>query len=161
MTTEFLQKGFGSNSKRIASFCEGISESEAVFRPYDKVNHLKWEMGHITNTRFTLIKLLSAVEKPALMPNENELFGNGSKPMADNYPTLEAIVASFQERGERIIELIGTTSAEHWASESFIKIPSLGITIEDQVRFFFMHESHHWGEISYLANLVKRLRVSE
>ena len=86
MTTEFLQKGFASNSKRIAGFCEGINETEAVFRPYDKVNHLKWEMGHITNTRFTLIKLLSAVEKPALMPNENELFGNGSKPMADVVP---------------------------------------------------------------------------
>jgi uncharacterized damage-inducible protein DinB len=158
MTQEIYLKGYGSNTKRISAFCEGISETESIFRPYDKVNHLKWEMGHLTNTRNTLISLLATDGKLAEFPNEATLFGYGSKPEADNYPSLEAIVSAYKQRGEKLIELLGATSPEVFITESPIKIPSLGNTIGEQLYFFMLHEVHHRGEINYLTNLIKRLR---
>lgn len=42
-----MQQGFASNSKRVAKMADNFSGDEAFFRPYDKVNHLAWEIGHL------------------------------------------------------------------------------------------------------------------
>jgi hypothetical protein len=151
-----MQQGFASSSKRVAKMAENFTEDEAFFRPYDKVNHLAWEMGHLAFIRNTIIKLLNPTEKLDIYENERANFAP-STPLQPNemYASIPEITAIFQKRGEKIIELLANLTQEHWDAESPFKLP-FGTTIGSQIWTFFMHESFHLGEISYLKNIVVR-----
>jgi DinB superfamily len=151
-----MQQGFASNSKRVAKMAENFSVDEGFFRPYDKVNHLAWEIGHLAFIRNTIIKLLNPSEKIESYENERVIFAPGT-PLQPNemYAPIQESVDIFQKRGEKIIELLANLTQEHWDSESQFKLP-FGTTVGSQIWTFFMHESFHLGEISYLKNIVVR-----
>ena len=159
MDTTILKKGFQSSSRRITALYDGITETEASFRPYDKANSLVWELGHITASRNSILKALNPTEVLELYPNENQLFGYGSKPVdASQYPALSELLTVFNKRGERMNELIGTLTAEQIASESPLKIPGFGTTVGQHLFSFLIHEANHWGEMNIIKTLVTRLR---
>lgn len=161
MDISTVKKGYYSNTKRFKQAAEGISTEESHFRPYDKANSFLWEVGHINFFRNTVIKLLNPTEKLITFPNEKDLFGFGSQiAQTEAYPSLEEVLASFEQRGNRIGELLDSTSAEHLASESPYKVASLGQTVEQQIFSLLIHEANHYGELNYVKTLVHRLRTA-
>ena len=158
MLTE-LQKGHSLNTRKIVKFAEGLSQEEALFRPYDAVNNFLWNLGHVTSVRNTLIKILNPTAKLETYENERELFGNGSALQANEaYPELGFILEHFVKRGEEINALAATVSEEHLAQEAFMKISPTLQTNGDLLWFFYNHECEHLGEMKILKNLVNRLR---
>jgi uncharacterized damage-inducible protein DinB len=158
MLTE-LQKGHSLNTRKIVKFAEGLSQEEALFRPYDAVNNFLWNLGHVTSVRNTLIKILNPTAKLDVYENEKELFGNGSALQANEaYPALSFILEHFVKRGEEINALIETVSDEHLAQEAFMKISPTLQTNGDLIWFFYNHECEHLGEMKILKNLANRLR---
>lgn len=154
----FLQKGFATSSSRIAKIASEMKGDEVFFRPYDKVNHLIWELGHLTFVRNTIIKLLNPTEKLSTYEGERDAFAPGMSLIPNQeYPKFEEIVVFFNNRGERIIELLQTVTAERWETESPFKLP-FGKTVGEQVSSFLLHENTHYGEMSYLKNIIVRLR---
>jgi DinB superfamily len=151
-----MQQGFASSSKRVAKMAENFSGDEAFFRPYDKVNHLAWEIGHLAFIRNTIIKILNPSEKIESYENERVIFAPGTSLQPNEmYASISESVEVFQKRGEKIIELLANLTQEHWDAESQFKLP-FGTTVGSQIWTFFMHESFHLGEISYLKNIVVR-----
>ena len=65
------------------------------------------------------------------------------------------MLTAFQQRGERIVALLNNLTQEQWDRESPFKLP-FGTTIGIQVWTFFLHESFHIGEVSYLKNILVR-----
>lgn len=158
MLTE-LQKGHSLNTRKIVKFAEGLSQEEALFRPYDAVNNFLWNLGHATYVRNTIIKILNPTAKLDIYENEKELFGNGSALQANEaYPELSFIFEHFVKRGEEINALIETVSEEYLQQESSIKIGPDPRTNEALLWFFYNHECEHLGEMKILKNLVNRLR---
>lgn len=151
-----IQQGFASTSKRVAKMAENFSDDEVFFRPYDKVNHLAWEIGHLAFIRNTIIKLLNPSEKLESFGNERINFAPGM-PLQPNemYGSVSENMEVLQKRGERIIELLANLTQEQWDAESPYKLP-FGTTVGSQIWAFFMHESFHLGEISYLKNILVR-----
>jgi hypothetical protein len=151
-----MQQGFASSSKRVAKMAENFSGDEIFFRPYDKVNHFAWEVGHLAFIRNTIIKLLNPTEKLESVGNERIIFAPGT-PLQANvmFSPLDESVEALQKRGDRIVELLTDLTQEHWDSESPFKLP-FGTTVGSQVWTFFMHESFHLGEMSYLKNILVR-----
>jgi hypothetical protein len=151
-----MQQGFASSSKRVAKMAENFSGDEIFFRPYDKVNHFAWEVGHLAFIRNTIIKLLNPTEKLESVGNERIIFAPGT-PLQANvmFSPLDESVEALQKRGDRIVELLTDLTQEHWDSESPFKLP-FGTTVGSQVWVFFMHESFHLGEMSYLKNILVR-----
>jgi hypothetical protein len=151
-----MQQGFASSSKRVAKMAENFSGDEIFFRPYDKVNHFAWEVGHLAFIRNTIIKLLNPTEKLESVGNERIIFAPGT-PLQANvmFSPLDESVEALQKRGDRIVELLANLTQEHWDSESPFKLP-FGTTVGSQVWVFFMHESFHLGEMSYLKNILVR-----
>ncbi len=151
-----MQQGFASSSRKVAKLAENFVGDEVFFRPYDKVNHLAWEIGHLAFIRNTIIKLLNPAEKLDIYENERANFAPGT-PIQPNemYASIPEITVIFQKRGDKIIELLANLTQEHWDAESPFKLP-FGTTIGSQIWTFFMHESFHLGEISYLKNIVLR-----
>ncbi len=159
MDTQIIKKAYKSRAERITALCEGITQTEATFRPYDKANSLVWELGHVISVRNTIIKILNPDEKLDVLPNEREMFGNGSVLFeAEAYPALTDLVALLNSRGERMYELLDSVSAEHWNAESFLKIPSLGNTVGELIFSFMIHEAAHYGEMTIIKTLIHRLR---
>ena len=154
-----MQQGFASTSRRVARMAENFSEDEIFFRPYDKVNHLAWEIGHLAFIRNTIIKLLNPSEKLEVFGNERTNFAPAT-PLQTNemYASVSESVEVLHRRGERIIELLTNLTQEQWDAESPYKLP-MGTTVGSQIWAFFMHESFHVGEISYLKNIVVRNRM--
>ncbi len=151
-----MQQGFASSSKRVAKMAENFSGDEIFFRPYDKVNHFAWEVGHLAFIRNTIIKILNPSEKLESLGNERIIFAPGTPLQAnDMFSSKEEAVEALQKRGERINELLVNLTQEQWDSESHIKLP-FGTTVGSQVWVFFMHESFHLGEMSYLKNILVR-----
>jgi hypothetical protein len=98
-----MQQGFASSSKRVAKMAENFSGDEIFFRPYDKVNHFAWEVGHLAFIRNTIIKLLNPTEKLESVGNERIIFAPGTPLQAnDMFSTLEESVEALQKRGDRI-----------------------------------------------------------
>ena len=160
MDTITLKKSYLNSSRRIGLACAGITQEEATFRPYDKANSLVWQVGHLLFHRNMITKLLNPAEQLDVLPNEKELFANGSQPVeAAAYPDLAVILPIFEQRGQRIAELLDAVSDAHLASESPFKIPSLGTTVGQQAFSFLIHEANHYGEINLLKTLVHRLRA--
>ncbi len=158
MLTE-LQKGHSLNTRKIVKFAEGLSQEEALFRPYDAVNNFLWNLGHVTIVRNTIIKILNPTAQLEVYENERELFGNGAALQAnDAYPELDFILGHFVKRGEEINALAATVSDEHLQQESSIKIGPDPRTNEALLWFFYNHETEHLGEMKILKNLVNRLR---
>lgn len=158
MLTE-LQKGHSLNTRKIVKFAEGLSQEEALFRPYEAVNNFLWNLGHVTSVRNTLIKILNPTAKLETYENERELFGNGSALQAnEDYPELGFILEHFVKRGEEINALAETVSDEHLAQEAFMKISPTLQTNGDLLWFFYNHECEHLGEMKILKNLANRLR---
>jgi hypothetical protein len=151
-----MQQGFAGSSKRVAKMAENFSGDEIFFRPYDKVNHFAWEVGHLAFIRNTIIKLLNPTEKLESVGNERIIFAPGT-PLQANvmFSPLDESVEALQKRGDRIVELLANLTQEHWDSESPFKLP-FGTTVGSQVWVFFMHESFHLGEMSYLKNILVR-----
>lgn len=153
-----MQQGFASTSKRITKISENFIGDEVFFRPYDKVNHLAWEIGHLAFVRNTIIKLLNPSEKLENFTDERSIYAPGT-PLQPNvmFPPISEIIEAFQKRGDRIIELLPTLTQEHWDSESQFKLP-IGNTVGQQLWTFFLHESSHLGEIAYLKTIMMRVR---
>jgi hypothetical protein len=153
-----LKKGLDYHNQKVTKATDGITHAEALFRPYNSANSLLWEVGHLTFFRNTYIKLLNPAEKLEKLDNETALFGFGSTIHApEAYPSLEAVVGAFLQRGSRIEELLATTTPDHWESESPINFPG-GKTVGSQIEFLLLHEGLHTGEMLYISTLIKRLR---
>ncbi len=151
-----MQQGFAGSSKRLTKISENFSGDEIFFRPYDKVNHIAWEIGHLTFIRNTIIKLLDPSEKLTFFENERAIFAPGTPlPSNETFPPISDMLIALQTRGERIIELLNGLTQEHWDSESPFKLP-FGTTVGSQIWTFFLHESFHIGEASYLKNILIR-----
>lgn len=153
-----MQQGFTTNSKRVAKMADNFSGDEVFFRPYDKVNHLAWEIGHLAFIRNTVIKLLNPSENLESYENERANFALGT-PLQPNemYASIPDITVVLQKRGDRIGVLLANLTQEHWDSESPYKLP-FGTTVGSQIWTFFMHENFHLGEISYLKNILVRIK---
>jgi len=153
-----MQQDFARTSKRITKISENFIGDEVFFRPYDKVNHLAWEIGHLAFIRNTIIKLLNPSEKLESFENERAIYLPGT-PLQSNemFPAISEIIEAFQQRGARIIELLPTLNQEYWDSESPFKLP-IGDTVGQQLWTFFLHENYHLGEIAYLKTIMMRVR---
>jgi uncharacterized protein YdhG (YjbR/CyaY superfamily) len=153
-----LKRGLSYHDQKVKKATEGITQAEALFRPYNSANSLLWEVGHLAFFRNTYIKLLNPTEKLEKLPNETALFGFGSTNHAPEvYPSRESVVAAFLARGQRIDELLATVSPEHWESNSPINFPG-GKTVGSQIEFLMLHEAMHSGELMYISTLIRRLR---
>ncbi len=154
-----LQKGIALNTRKITAYTAEISQEESLFRPYEKVNCLLWNLGHITMVRNTLIKIVSPSTKLESYPSEVELFGRGATLQNNEaYPSLESITQYFIKRGEILIELLGSASKEYLQQEATFKIGPNPQTNEELLYFLYNHETEHIGEIKVIKNIISRLK---
>ncbi len=152
ITPQELARGFAQNTTTVAKQLGNLSHADSIIQPPVPGNCLNWVLGHIVDTRSSLLTLLG---QPALITDgQHKRYGFGSEPVcadgddiipmgtllnaiATSQPTIEAALASKSEQDftQPVQSYLGTVS--------------LGF----QILLSFRHETYHLGQTEILREL--------
>lgn len=131
---------------------ETISDEESNRLLQENLNSIKWITGHVTDTRFTLVSILSGSPVNA---DYKKLFGKGTTSVSEQpFPELQHILNDWKTVSE---ELVATLN--HLSEEKLLEKPPFQTSIPDEtllglIAYFAIHESFHIGQLSILRKLL-------
>jgi uncharacterized damage-inducible protein DinB len=152
ITTTDLIQGLERNLGIIKAQTEGLSHADSLLQLPFRGNCLNWVLGHITDNRNTMLRLLG--EESILSEAHAARYGYGSEPVCgdgDDILTLEQLLAAMEQSQSTLAARLETITPEELAREeqSFLGTTTLG----QLIFFLFWHESYHVGQPEYLRQL--------
>jgi hypothetical protein len=159
ITTNDLAGYFARNAQNMAKFCDGLSHDESLLQPHGiEGNCLNWVVGHLVNSRNTILRLTGAPDKQWVSYRSWEAlrarYGNGSLPIkadGDDVLKLSQILEGLNATQANITAHFATLSAEQANAE----IDFLGrrLPLDHFILYMFGHENYHIGQFEYLRPL--------
>ena len=131
---------------------EGISDEKANIKSHSNINSIKWVAGHILNTRYVTLGILTGINPN---PDFIKIFGKGSSGNVDSsFPAMQAILATWETTSIDLSNAIESASTEKLLSK-----PPFQTSIPDETNigllaYMALHEAHHLGQLSVLKNLI-------
>lgn len=127
-----------------------IPDDQMCDQPSGLENHPTWSIGHLSAGCQFCIGLLGG--EPSLAKGWAELFGRGSKPLADpsKYPTKAELLTELERSHQQVTELVAALDdaklAEETPDPDFRQVAP---TLSDAVVFILInHTATHLGQIS-------------
>jgi len=149
---ERIAHQFRFNETMLDMVSEGFGEDEWRARLGD-ANSAHWILGHLAHSRRHLLRRLGAelAEEPweaAFAPGvDSEKIDPASLA-----PTAE-LNADFKARGDGLSRyLVGLT--DEAAAEEWTKMPDGDSSLGGGIRFLFMHECYHIGQVGFVRRAV-------
>lgn len=137
---------FKINNNMVERTLEGLSEQELWQRPAGG-NPIAWLLGHVTETRGSLLTQIGAPWKPAW----GKQFSRGSACSdAGAYATLADITTAWEETRKLMRDAFGSLTDERLQQPP--NGPSFpGVTnVADLIAFLAFHEAYHIGQMAYV-----------
>jgi uncharacterized damage-inducible protein DinB len=113
---------------------------------------MNWVLGHIAETRNSLLKTLG--EKPILTEKECACYGHGSEPVrADGQGAikLERLLSLLEQSQERLVVALPRLTAEDLARR--VKDHRGEVALGNRLFFLYFHETYHTGQTELLRQL--------
>jgi hypothetical protein len=148
-----VSKQFALHSKLFNNVLEGIEDIKGSKRLSERVNHLQWIAGHVTNSRYRFTAPLGlemsfpyadCYNDFTQPPPFNRIIDSSVK-----YPSLTEIKKYWNELAPVFVERISGLTAVQLESESAIAVPT-GKSLLDLFSFIASHESYHIGQMSII-----------
>lgn len=137
---------------------EDISSEESNSSSYENLNTLQWVAGHLTDSRFTILAMVSGTETDSVY---KQWFGKGTTHRTgEGCPGIEQIKADWIKVSENL------KASLRWVSEEkLLSKPPFQTSIPDEtllglIAFFATHESFHIGQLSVLRKLMGKPAMS-
>lgn len=133
----------------LASQLDGLTEEDMLLQPQPRGNCANWILGHITNSRTSMLKALK--EEPVWGEEERAMYGRESAPItgADSpHLPLEKLLEDYKKAGERVMACL-----EKITDEQLDEQYSENTTLAEWINFLVWHESYHIGQFEYLRQL--------
>ena len=113
-------------------------------------NHALWIVGHLATTDDWFLNQMDTNEKTQLSDHWHEIFGGGSKPVADasKYPPFAELQNALQQQRDRLINWFTQRSAKELAAPTPEKWKKYAPTVADFAFFLAWHEGYHAGQLS-------------
>ncbi|MBV6462050.1 MAG: hypothetical protein HJHJAOHD_02192 [Flavobacteriales bacterium] len=130
---------------------ESITEEESNISFSENLNPIKWVAGHLTDSRITIINIIS---DNAINADYKKLFGKGTSNKIDaSFPTIEQIKTDWTNISEQL-----RTSLQNLPNEKLLLKPPFQTSIPDEtlfglIAYFAIHESFHIGQLSVYRKL--------
>jgi len=127
---------------------EGLSPDKYFIRPEGKGNHLMWLVGHLVLNRGEIVEILGGD------PRTHDLgdnFARGTKPRSDqsSYPQPGQLMSRYVKLAALTDHLLKNCDQALMDKPSWGQFDTLG----QNLAYSYMHETHHIGQITYVANL--------
>ena len=152
ITAQELARAFRVNSDLANTQCQGLAHADALVQPPVPGNCMNWVLGHVANSRNTVLAQLGA---PTFMSEAHcKRYGYGSEPICadgDAILTLEQIMAMLEQSQAAIEKALTNVTEERLQKpvQSFLGSTSLAYL----VFFLYRHESYHLGQTEVLREL--------
>ena len=148
-----LTQYFHDSSQTIEKLTAELTEEHAGLFLNDRVNNIKWHIGHIALTRIYFLERSNPKLDPSrfLTPSERSLFDRGGTPPRnpEAYPSLGRLQDVFRRVGETwLIHLEALTSDDLQKPHS----RTSDETLEALLVFLLTHESYHCGQIGFIRS---------
>jgi hypothetical protein len=163
MAAEPIALIFKLNNGLVERTLDGLADEEVWRRPGPGSggNPIAWLIGHVANTRASLVRELGhPVDQGSLAPElvrvlMDPSFRRGSA-LADRsaYPSRAAIEAAWKATHARMRDAFAGVT-EQWLAQPSAGYPLPGAkTMGDRLGFFAFHESYHVGQMAYVRRLL-------
>jgi uncharacterized damage-inducible protein DinB len=148
---EILIDNFAFNQNVIHRQTDGLTHADSLLQLPFRGNCLNWVLGHILDTRNTVLKLLGA--QPVFTKEEASLYGHGSDPITGEGKALplERLLADLDESQNRIATALQSISPEALAAE--IEMWKGKTPLVEHLGFLNWHETYHVGQLELLRQL--------
>jgi uncharacterized damage-inducible protein DinB len=141
---------FKLNNGLVARSLDGLTDEDVWRRPAGG-NPIGWLLGHLTETRATL---LAELEQPMSIPWP-AAFARGA-PLLDarSYPARTAIEGAWTETHGRLRDAFDQlTEARLTEASKGLPLPGAK-TLAERLAFLAFHESYHVGQMGYVRRLL-------
>jgi len=152
ISTQELLEAYGRNLKIIQDQTKGLSHEQCLLQLPFRGNCMNWVLGHIAETRNSLLKTLG--EKPILTEEECARYKHGSEPVcADGQGVikLERLLNLLQQSQERLANALPRLTAEDLARK--VKDHRGEVPLGNRLFFLYFHETYHTGQTELLRQL--------
>ncbi len=152
ITTQELARAFAINTDYAKTQCKGLTHADSVLQPPAPGNCLNWVLGHMLDSRNTVLAQLG---KPAFLSEAHaKRYGYGSEPVcADGGDILrfDRILALLDESQAALERALASASEEQLKKpvQSFLGQTPLAFL----VFYLFRHETYHLGQTELLREL--------
>ena len=152
ISTQELLEGFARNLNIIQQQTKGLSHEQCLLQPPFRGNCMNWVLGHMAETRNSLLKTLG--QEPILTQQECARYGHGSEPVgADGQGAieLERLLHLLQQSQERLAVALPRLTAEDLARK--VKDHRGEVPLGNRLFFLYFHETYHTGQTELLRAL--------
>jgi len=152
---DFLAQMFEINAGPVQKSIEDIDDAESLTRGLDKVNHIRWNAGHLVCSAGLMVKIMGGTSN--ISEEWNKLFIRGAK-FSENssvYPSMDDLRAKMKEVHQDMKEALKEASLEYLETEKEV-FPGWNTTPANAVTFICEHEFYHLGQIATLRRILGR-----
>jgi uncharacterized damage-inducible protein DinB len=152
ISTQELLEAYGRNLSIIQEQTKGLSHEQCLLQPPFRGNCMNWVLGHIAETRNSLLKTLG--EEPMMTPEECARYGHGSEPVCadgEGVIKLERLLAMLQHSQERIAVALPRLTPQDLTK--MVKDHRGQVTLGNRLFFMYFHETYHTGQTELLRQL--------
>ena len=159
ITPKDLLAFYTRNTGMMQKFAADITQAESLMTPNGiEGNCLNWIIGHLVNTRNTVIRFCGVPERQWLtyktMEELRTLYGNGSSPIGPGSTSalhLSQLLEGLAATQTVIEEVMTQLPAEKMNAE----VEALGrkMPLDHLFLYLFGHEQYHIGQLEYVRPL--------
>lgn len=145
-----LAKAFNRNTRLVMMQCDGIDTAASLTQSDANINCLNWVVGHIVDSRNTLLELLGS---PPADQADLGAYERESEPITGPGPDvveIETLLAMLDTTQERLATAISPMDADAW-SAPLADNPER--TLADNAFFWYFHDTYHVGQTELLRQV--------
>lgn len=148
---------FDLQTRLFNNVLEEVTDLESDNQLNDKVNHLKWLAGHLTNTRLSMYQIGGFEEDKSF----DEFFAHGKAIDKNlNYPTIASIIEKWNEISPKLSNGFKNLPEEMLDSEAPVNVPIADNSMRSFLGFLMHHEAYHLGQMGILRKYIGKEAMS-
>ena len=135
------------NTRLFRNCLDGVTGELAVRRPTPGTNNLALIAAHMTDARYTILRILGA---PAPNPLAAQLAGARSLDDLASVPTLAETEAAWTAAAHALRDRLAVISPTELDANTTTRLPLPDPTVLGTVTFLVQHDSYHLGQLALL-----------
>lgn len=137
------------NASVVEMQLKGLTDADLLLQPAMRGNCANWVLGHIVDSRSTIIMRLTGEH---FWSEDNQaLYKFDSEPITsadDPHLSMERLLADYEETGNILKDLLEKITDDELDADYNERS-----TLNKSIHFMIWHESYHTGQLEYLRQL--------
>ncbi len=152
ITPKELARAYALDLNTVKEQTKGLTHADSILQPPVRGNCMNWVLGHVVDTRSTVLQLLG--QSPIITEAQAKRYGYGSEPVCadgEDILKLETMVSLIEQSQEKINAAMESITEEQLSKKmnSFMGEVTVGFFL----LVMYHHESYHLGQTEILREL--------